>query len=85
MVNIKVAVLGGSSAETYEQKGAAHFLAAAAFAGNNKNSALRVVRYLESLGAVVKSSVDREKVNYLEKKILDFLLYFLHFRRLFSI
>jgi predicted Zn-dependent peptidase len=60
-------VLGGSSAESDEQKGAAHFLAAAAYSGNHKNSGLRVVRYLESLGAVVKSIADREKVYYRNK------------------
>eukprot|EP01034_Spumella_vulgaris_P029253 gene29254-36271_t len=62
VVNIKLAVLGGSRAETADQKGAAHFLAAAAYSGNNNNSGLRIVRYFESLGAVAKSSVDREKI-----------------------
>ncbi len=60
-------MLGGSSAESDEQKGAAHFLAAAAYSGNHKNSGLRVVRYLESLGAIVKSSADRERVFWNQK------------------
>lgn len=62
MVNIKVAVLGGSRSETWAQKGSAQFLAAAAYSGNHKNSGIRIVRYLESLGATIKSTADKEQV-----------------------
>jgi predicted Zn-dependent peptidase len=54
--------VGGSSTETASQKGAAQFLAAAAYAGNQKNSGLRIVRFLESLGASFSATADREKV-----------------------
>jgi len=39
-------------------------LSSAAFAGNKKNTGLRIVRYFESLGSSIKSSVDREKIMY---------------------
>lgn len=61
-MNLRFAVLGGSSTESAKQKGAAQFLAASAFTGNNQNSGLRVVRYLESLGATFNATADREKV-----------------------
>mmetsp|Transcript_5307 Transcript_5307/g.5807 ORF Transcript_5307/g.5807 Transcript_5307/m.5807 type:complete len:438 (+) Transcript_5307:66-1379(+) len=64
IVNLRFAVLGGSSTESAKQKGAAQFLAASAFTGNNQNSGLRVVRYLESLGATFNATADREKIVY---------------------
>lgn len=64
VVSLKFAVLGGSSTETSAQKGAAHFLSTTAFAGNRNESGLRIVRFLESLGANFSASADREKIVY---------------------
>eukprot|EP01039_Chlorochromonas_danica_P001985 gene1985-2165_t len=63
-VSLRFAVLGGSSTETATQKGASQLLAAAAYAGNKKNSGLRIVRFLESLGAEFSATADREKIVY---------------------
>ena len=63
IATLRFAVLGGSSSESGAQKGAANFLAAAAYAGNRRNTGLRVVRFLESLGATFSASADREKVS----------------------
>lgn len=63
-VNLQFAVVGGSSTETAAQKGAAHFLSVAAYAGNKKNTGLRFVRFLESLGAEFSATADREKIVY---------------------
>lgn len=60
-VSLKFAVLGGSSTEG-GAKGAAHFLAHAAFAGNQTSSGLKLVKHLENLGATFESHADREKV-----------------------
>lgn len=62
MVSINFAVLCGSRAESLSEKGAAHLLSVAAFAGTGKRSGLRLMRDLEDMGAVVGASVDREKV-----------------------
>lgn len=62
VTNLKFAVMGGSSAETGAQRGASQLLAAAAFSGNGKNSGIRIVRFLESLGANFRCIADREKV-----------------------
>jgi len=64
VASIKFAVLGGSSSESATQKGAAQFLASTAFAGNEKNSGLRIVRFLESVGATFTATADREKIVY---------------------
>lgn len=64
IVSFKVAVAGGSSTETAAQRGAAHLLASAAFAGNAKNSGLKYVRALELLGARFSASADKEKIVY---------------------
>ena len=62
IVNFKVAVLGGSSAETHAQKGSAHFLAANAYNGNGDFSGIRTVHFFEENGAKFSASADREKV-----------------------
>lgn len=54
--------MGGSSAETAAEIGAAHFLSTAAFAGNRTNTGLRIVRFFESMGAKILSAADKEKV-----------------------
>jgi predicted Zn-dependent peptidase len=64
IVNLKFAVLGGSSTETAAQKGAAHFLSVAAFAGNKHESGLKLVRFLESHGVNFSATADREKIVY---------------------
>lgn len=64
LVNVRFAVVGGSSTETAQQKGAAHYLATAAFTGNNESSGLRVVGLLEGLGASFSATADREKIVY---------------------
>ena len=61
---MQFALVGGSSTETCAQKGAAQFLSAAAYAGNKKNTGLRIVRFLESLGAEFSATADREKIVY---------------------
>jgi predicted Zn-dependent peptidase len=62
LVSLKFAVMGGSSAETEEEKGAAHLLSVAAFAGTTNKSGLRLMRELEDIGASVSASADREKI-----------------------
>ena len=62
MVSFKFAVIGGSSAESEEEKGAAHLLSVAAFAGTTNKNGLRLMRELEDIGATVSASADREKV-----------------------
>jgi len=64
VVSLKFAIFGGSGAETEAQKGAAQLLSVAAFQGNGEESGIRIVRALESVGATIKSSVDREKIVY---------------------
>lgn len=68
-VSIKVAVLGGSSAETMKQKGAAHFLATAAYAGTSTSTGFRMVRTLESMGANFRAFADKEKVRLFHRRI----------------
>lgn len=63
MVNLKFTVLGGSSAEAEDEKGAAHMLSVAAFAGTANKSGLRLMRELEDIGATVSASADREKIS----------------------
>jgi len=62
LVSMRFAVLGGSSAETEAEKGAAHFLSVSAFAGTQSKTGLRLVRELEDLGATISASADREKI-----------------------
>jgi predicted Zn-dependent peptidase len=45
--------------------GAAHMLAVTAFGGTMRVSGLRLIRDLETMGAQISSSSDREKVIYL--------------------
>ena len=59
---MKFAVLGGSAAEAAEEKGAAHMLSVAAFAGTANKTGLRLMRELEDIGATVSASADREKI-----------------------
>ena len=61
-MTLNFAILGGSSAESLSQKGAAHLLATSVLAGTNKRSGLRLTRDLENLGARISASADREKV-----------------------
>lgn len=62
-VTLRFAILGGSRAEKTDQKGATQLLSSAAFAGNQANSGFRLVRFFESFGAKINSTVDREKVH----------------------
>ena len=62
VVTLNFAVLCGSRAESLSEKGAAHLLSVAGFAGTGKRSGLRLMRDLENIGAVVGTSSDREKV-----------------------
>lgn len=62
VVSLKFAIIGGSRSEGPDQKGAAHFLSTTAFAGAGDTSGLRLVRYLERLGASFSASADKEKV-----------------------
>lgn len=64
IVSLKFSILGGSRSELAHQKGAAHFLSVAAYSGNRKNTGLRIIRFLESLGTSIKASSDREKIVY---------------------
>lgn len=64
VATIKFAVVGGSSVETAAQKGAAQFLAAAAYSGDKNNSALRTIKQLEKLGVKYSAEADREKIVY---------------------
>lgn len=61
-MSLKFTVLGGSSIELDEEKGSAHLLSLAAFAGTTSKSGLRLIRELEDIGAVVSASSDREKI-----------------------
>lgn len=56
-------ILGGSGAESPSQKGSAQLLAAAAFAGTDKRSGIRLCRDLENLGAKIASSADKQKIS----------------------
>lgn len=62
LVSLKFAVLGGSSAEAEDEKGAAHLLSVAAFSGTGNKTGLRLMRELEDIGATVSASADREKI-----------------------
>eukprot|EP01006_Ploeotia_vitrea_P019766 TRINITY_DN52006_c0_g1_i1.p1 TRINITY_DN52006_c0_g1~~TRINITY_DN52006_c0_g1_i1.p1 ORF type:complete len:434 (-),score=12.37 TRINITY_DN52006_c0_g1_i1:52-1353(-) len=62
LVSLKFAVLGGASAETEEEKGAAHMLSVSAFAGTKNKNGIRLMRELEDIGATVSASADREKI-----------------------
>jgi len=64
LVSMNVAILGGSSAESASEKGAAQLLARAALSGSADRTGLATVRELEALGASVSTSVDREKIVY---------------------
>ena len=61
-VSLQFSITGGSSTELPSQKGAAHFLASAAYSGNQKNTGVRLVRFFESLGVAFSARADREKV-----------------------
>lgn len=60
--NVRIAVLGGSSAESVNNKGSAQFLAAGAYSGNQFNTGIRFMTYFETLGAKVNAVADREKI-----------------------
>ena len=64
MTSVKFAIAGGSRHESSSEKGAAHLLAVAGFAGTGKRSGLKLCRDLENLGATFSSSSDREKIVY---------------------
>jgi predicted Zn-dependent peptidase len=59
---LKFAVVGGSSAESLANKGAANYLAHAAYAGSQSISGNHLVKKLESLGASYSAYSDRDKV-----------------------
>ena len=58
-MHLKFSILGGSRSESLSQKGSAHLLSSAAFSGYTGPAA---VKFFESLGAKIGTSVDREKV-----------------------
>jgi len=60
--SMKFAIRGGSAAEQYEEKGAAHLWASVAFAGTGKQSGLRLMRNLENNGVTVRASAQRERI-----------------------
>lgn len=62
--SIRVAVLGGSSAETLDEKGSAQLLGSSAFDGNKNKSGLLTMREFEDIGAKVAATSDREKIVY---------------------
>jgi len=62
VVNFRFAVLGGSSSESAQQKGAAHFLAVNAFQGSNAFSGLAGIKLLSDIGASYSAKADREKI-----------------------
>ena len=64
MTSVRFAIAGGSRYESSSEKGAAHLLAIAGFAGTGKRSGLKLCRDLENLGATFSSSADREKIVY---------------------
>lgn len=64
-MTLKFAINGGSGSEANNAKGAAHFLATAAFAGNHEHTGLKLVNHLHSLGASFGASSDKEKVRVL--------------------
>ncbi|KAJ1427301.1 Metalloenzyme, LuxS/M16 peptidase-like protein [Ochromonadaceae sp. CCMP2298] len=64
MVSLKFCIKGGSSSEKAGQKGAAHFLAKSAFVGTSEASGLKMVRFMESIGASFGAYADKEKIVY---------------------
>jgi predicted Zn-dependent peptidase len=62
---LKFALSCGSRHELFPEKGAAHLLAHAAFAGTQKESGLRLMRSLENHGCTVGASANREQVSAL--------------------
>lgn len=60
--SLKFAIRGGSAAEKYEEKGAAHLWASVAFAGTGKQSGLRLMRNLENHGITVRANAHRERI-----------------------
>lgn len=61
-VSLKFALGCGSRHELFPEKGAAHLLAHAAFAGTQKESGLRLMRSLENHGITVGASANREQI-----------------------
>jgi predicted Zn-dependent peptidase len=61
---VVLGVQGGSSAETVQQKGAAHLISRITFEGNAAKSGIRTTRELEDLGAVFGAVANREAVVY---------------------
>ena len=59
-MHLKFSILGGSRSESLSQKGVAHLLSSAAFTGYSGPAA---IKFFESLGAKIGTSVDREKVS----------------------
>jgi hypothetical protein len=64
ITNIDIAVMCGSSKETVSETGFSALLEAAAFAGTDNKSGLRMIRDLENLGVILDTSIDREKITY---------------------
>eukprot|EP00286_Rhodomonas_abbreviata_P028184 CAMPEP_0181312168 /NCGR_PEP_ID=MMETSP1101-20121128/13543_1 /TAXON_ID=46948 /ORGANISM="Rhodomonas abbreviata, Strain Caron Lab Isolate" /LENGTH=390 /DNA_ID=CAMNT_0023418981 /DNA_START=121 /DNA_END=1293 /DNA_ORIENTATION=+ len=61
-VSVDIAVGGGSGTESAEQKGAAHMISTAAFAGDF--GGVDLVRNLERMGATFGSRSDKEQIVY---------------------
>lgn len=64
VVDLKISVKGGSSAECASTKGAAHLLSVGAFGGTANRSGLALCRSLEDLGATFSASADRSAISY---------------------
>jgi hypothetical protein len=70
-VSISIAVNSGSKYESAKEKGAAHLLAAAGFAGTKERSGLRLMRDIENAGFIVDATADREQIIYSIKALPD--------------
>jgi len=64
IVSVKIAVLSGSREESIAEKGAAHLLSVAAFAGTRDISGLKLCRNLEDIGAKFTASSDKDAITY---------------------
>lgn len=63
-VSLKFAINSGSRNELFPEKGSAHLLAHAAFAGTQKESGLHLTRSLENHGITFGVSANREQIVY---------------------
>ena len=68
---MQIGIISGSRSETPAEKGSATVLAKSAFQGTQKLSGLKLMRTLETLGVVVSSRSDRDKIVYELKSLPD--------------